>query len=85
MGAVPAITQVQGGKRQYGQGIIATGQKLDEACINQEGVSQHNGDDKRTCGDVLIKVTQGRPEGENKPNIGTPSQGSKSRWAACSQ
>ena len=84
MGAVQAITRIRGGKRQLRQGVLAIGQKLDKARINQEGVLQHNGDGKRTQGDVPVKGPQGLLEGEDKPNIGTPSHCSESRRAAYS-
>ena len=70
MGAVPAITRVRGGKIRLGQVILATGQNLDKACINQEGGSQHNGDDECIHSDVPVKVPQGRPEGEDKQKLG---------------
>ena len=45
MGDIPAINQVRRGKRLSSQEILATGQKLYKASINEEGVLKNNLDD----------------------------------------
>ena len=57
------LLEFEVGKDDFVKGILATCQKLDKSRINQEGGLQHNGNDKCTRSEVLVKGPQGLPEG----------------------